>query len=166
MKSAAAGRHLSITEETHYYRRKAWLLVFGLCHGFLIWFGDILAHYALLALVFLYPLRRARTRVLLAIGLTVCLVGGSWGSIHAFRTLLGDAARREAVTARAAEPSAMPLQIAEAGKLRQEEAQAAAEKLRAERLRILRGSGTGWRKNRGCFSFASGRCGFLSGLGR
>lgn len=36
-----------------YFRRTLWLLVIGLIHGYLIWFGDILAHYALMgALVF------------------------------------------------------------------------------------------------------------------
>lgn len=45
-----------------YYRRNLWLLLFGLCHGFLIWWGDILVDYSVMALVFLYPLRRLSTR--------------------------------------------------------------------------------------------------------
>ena len=34
-----------------FYRRNGWLLIFGLLHGYLIWFGDILVTYALAAFV-------------------------------------------------------------------------------------------------------------------
>jgi uncharacterized protein len=63
-----------------YYRRNLWLLVFGLCHGFILWFGDILVDYSTMALIFLYPLRRLRARPLLIVGLTLWLVGGTFGS--------------------------------------------------------------------------------------
>ncbi|MGX5173244.1 DUF418 domain-containing protein [Aliikangiella sp. IMCC44653] len=33
-----------------HYRRSFWLLVFGFCHGYLIWYGDILATYGIVAL--------------------------------------------------------------------------------------------------------------------
>src|ERR1700742_4145018 len=59
-KRSGAGRTTNI-----YYRRNLWLLVFGLCHGFILWFGDILVDYATIALVILYPLRRLSARLLL-----------------------------------------------------------------------------------------------------
>jgi uncharacterized protein len=60
----AAGRSVA----GFHYRRNAWLLIFGLLHGYLLWYGDILFLYALCAFV-LYPLRNksARTLVKLAI---------------------------------------------------------------------------------------------------
>lgn len=50
-----------------YYRRMLWLLLVGLLHGYLLWFGDILYGYAICGLV-LYPLRRLRPRTLLPLG--------------------------------------------------------------------------------------------------
>lgn len=55
-----------------YYRRIAWLLVFGLLHAYLLWEGDILVPYALCGLV-LYPFRRLRPRTQLILGLLVFL---------------------------------------------------------------------------------------------
>jgi len=40
-----------------HYRRNFWLLVIGLLHAYLIWYGDILAPYAICALL-VYPLRK------------------------------------------------------------------------------------------------------------
>lgn len=57
-----------------YYRRTAWLLVFGLVHAYFIWFGDILYAYAVCGML-IYPLRRLSPRWLLAIGLGLFLVG-------------------------------------------------------------------------------------------
>lgn len=62
-----------------YFRRNLWLLAFGLVHGILIWTGDILTYYALLALVVMYPLRRVGARTLVTIGLIVGIGGGSVG---------------------------------------------------------------------------------------
>ena len=35
-----------------FYRRSTWLIVIGLLHGYFIWFGDILFHYALMVFLF------------------------------------------------------------------------------------------------------------------
>lgn len=51
-----------------YYRRTLWLLVFGMVHAYLLWYGDILYPYALCGLI-LYPLRKLAPRVLLAVGI-------------------------------------------------------------------------------------------------
>ena len=50
-----------------YYRRQLWLLVIGAVHGYLLWFGDILFHYALCGLL-LYPLRRLSPKTLIVVG--------------------------------------------------------------------------------------------------
>lgn len=55
-----------------YYRRTLWLLLFGVLHAYLLWYGEILYPYALCGFV-LYPFRKMRPRGLLLIG-TVLLV--------------------------------------------------------------------------------------------
>jgi uncharacterized protein len=49
-----------------YYRRSAWLIVFGLLHGYFIWFGDILFHYALMGMI-VFLFRKASPRMLITI---------------------------------------------------------------------------------------------------
>src|SRR5262249_25108689 len=59
-----------------YYRRHAWLLLFGIAHAYLLFFGDILYPYALCALV-LYPFRKLRARGLLIAGSVVLMVNSA-----------------------------------------------------------------------------------------
>lgn len=49
-----------------FYRRSAWLIVIGLLHGYFIWFGDILFHYALMGMV-VFLLRKASPRTLIVV---------------------------------------------------------------------------------------------------
>jgi uncharacterized protein len=49
-----------------FYRRSAWLIVLGLLHGYFIWFGDILFHYALMGMV-VFLFRKASPRKLITI---------------------------------------------------------------------------------------------------
>ena len=51
-----------------HYRRMAWLIVFGLLHAHLLWYGDILYWYGMCGLV-VYLFRRLRPRWLLVWGL-------------------------------------------------------------------------------------------------
>jgi len=53
-----------------YYRRMFWLMLIGLIHGYLIWFGDILFHYALIGML-IYAARKWRPRTLI---ITACLI--------------------------------------------------------------------------------------------
>ncbi|MDX2115102.1 MAG: DUF418 domain-containing protein [Planctomycetota bacterium] len=69
-RSAAAGRSLAAV----YYRRIGWLLVIGLAHAYLLWYGDILVTYALCGLA-LYPLRRLKPLPLVALGAALLLTG-------------------------------------------------------------------------------------------
>ena len=50
-----------------HYRRMFWLLVFGLAHAYLIWYGDILVLYAICGLL-VYPARRLAPRTLAILG--------------------------------------------------------------------------------------------------
>ncbi len=61
-----------------FYRRMAWLLVFGLVHAYGFWHGDILVSYALCAML-VFPLRRLATPWLVAIAMPLLLVPiGMW----------------------------------------------------------------------------------------
>ncbi len=56
-----------------HYRRMGWLLLFGMIHGYLIWYGDILFNYALCGMI-AYPLRKLAPRWCIAVGLVLTLV--------------------------------------------------------------------------------------------
>ena len=58
-----------------YYRRTIWLLLFGIAHAYLLWFGDILYPYALCGLV-LYPFRKMSARGLLLLGSVLLVMTG------------------------------------------------------------------------------------------
>ncbi|HUQ85951.1 MAG TPA: DUF418 domain-containing protein [Vicinamibacterales bacterium] len=59
-----------------HYRRMLGLLVFGLIHAYLIWDGDILVLYAICGAI-VYPFRKLRPMVLLALGLLSLAIGSS-----------------------------------------------------------------------------------------
>lgn len=68
----------------NWYRRNFWLLLIGAAHGYFIWFGDILFHYALMGML-IYPLRKLSPKaliitacVLLPIGLLMAVGGGTY----------------------------------------------------------------------------------------
>lgn len=62
------------TEGLSLYVRRVWvLMLFGLLHVLLIWWGDILLMYALLALL-LVPMRNLSSRALLSIGFFTALI--------------------------------------------------------------------------------------------
>ncbi len=70
-----------------HYRRMLWLLLFGLIHGYLVWYGDILYPYAMCGLI-LYPLRKLSPRILLgaaALMLAFMTAGGIYQYFHVLR---------------------------------------------------------------------------------
>ena len=74
-----------------HFSRMAVLLLFGLAHMYLIWWGDILAHYALCgAVAFLF--HRLSARALLAAGLFFLGLDLLWNS-QALLTIIASAAR-------------------------------------------------------------------------
>jgi uncharacterized protein len=67
-----------------WYRRNFWLLVIGAMHGYLLWFGDILFHYALMGML-VFPFRHRSPRalmiiagILLSCGLLMQFGGGTY----------------------------------------------------------------------------------------
>ena len=84
-----------------YYRRTMWLILFGVVHAYLIWWGDILYPYALLGLI-LYPLRKLRPRALfIAAGVQiVVLIGMQIGEGFQTRELRDKAAQADVAKAR------------------------------------------------------------------
>ena len=71
MAERAASRGASATGV--HYRRQFWLLILGLAHAHLIWYGDILVPYALCGFI-LYSLRNLRPRKLLIGGFAMTAV--------------------------------------------------------------------------------------------
>jgi uncharacterized protein len=69
-----------------YYRRNLWLLVFGLAHAFLLFWGDILYPYALCALI-LFPFRKLPAKKLLLIGSLFIAFKAGWSAVEAFRQI-------------------------------------------------------------------------------
>jgi uncharacterized protein len=67
-----------------YYRRNLWLLLFGLAHAFLLFWGDILYPYALCALI-LFPFRKLSAKKLIVIGALFIAFKGGWSAVDAFR---------------------------------------------------------------------------------
>ena len=57
-----------------HYRRTFWLIVFGVCHGWLLWYGDILFAYGMCAIV-VYLFRRRSPVTLLVLGFLTLAVG-------------------------------------------------------------------------------------------
>lgn len=68
-RAEAAGRHPA----SIHYRRMAWLLLFGLAHLWLVWAGDILAHYALVGML-AFALRGMASARLVVLGAMLVLL--------------------------------------------------------------------------------------------
>lgn len=82
--SRAEARGAGIETADIYYRRTMWLIVFGLVHAHLIWYGDILYAYGVVGLL-MFPLRKASAKGLIVAGTIIITlhslqgVGGMFG---------------------------------------------------------------------------------------
>jgi uncharacterized protein len=74
-------------------RRMSWLVVFGVLHAYLLWYGDILVAYALCGLL-VYPLRRWRPARRLMLGLAVMAAGSVLAVAEGRAILEGSASER------------------------------------------------------------------------
>jgi uncharacterized protein len=73
-RAAAAGRRAAGA----HYRRMAWLILFGLLHAHLLWYGDVLYTYGMCGLV-VFLLRKLKPGWLIALGLVSLLIcSGLW----------------------------------------------------------------------------------------
>ena len=90
-----------------FYRRSLWLIAIGLVHGYFIWFGDILFHYALTGMI-VFLLRRAAPRTLITIACVMLPVSLliSFGSSFYLEDLQAEAAAIEAQQAAGEAPDA------------------------------------------------------------
>src|SRR5438270_1604645 len=57
-----------------HYRRMGWMILFGLLHGYLLWYGDILYAYGMCGL-FVYLFRRKSPRTLISFALVLAIIG-------------------------------------------------------------------------------------------
>jgi uncharacterized protein len=92
-----------------HYARMLWLLVFGLLHFYLIWFGDILAAYAMTGLV-LFFFRNLSPRALIRWGIGLLLVQ--------ILLMSGGAARIDHLAEAASAPNAAPALVEEWNEMR------------------------------------------------
>jgi uncharacterized protein len=127
-----------------FHRRNMWLLAVGLIHGTLIWNGDILFYYSLVALLLLYPLRHVQGRRLATVGFAIALLGGTLGIGNAFHIQTAWPTAFLQQRAVAAEAAHRPLSSAErdvtkaAVTLRQKEIQDFHNNIASERVSYLR----------------------------
>jgi uncharacterized protein len=84
--SRIEGRSGATAAADIYYRRNLWLLVFGLAHALLLFWGDILYPYALCSLI-LFPFRRLPAKKLLIIGCLFIAFKTGWSAVDAYRQL-------------------------------------------------------------------------------
>jgi uncharacterized protein len=85
-----------------HFRRMIWLLLFGLAHYYLVWLGDILAHYAIVGMIaFLYhrmPVDRLVRWGVIFLAAQLLLMGaGAYGFFAAEHAALAPGATAEAV---------------------------------------------------------------------
>ena len=113
-----------------YYRRNLWLLLFGLAHAFLLFWGDILYPYALCALI-LFPFRKLPAKKLLMIGCLFIAFKAGWSAVDAFRQL---ARRNLAAAAVAAEKVGQKPAEVQAEARKEQEAQRKQRKPSSEEL--------------------------------
>ena len=130
-------------------RRNMWLMLFGILHCYLIWYGDILYFYGLIALVFLYPMRKLQTKTLFRGAAAVVLALNSIG--HYGGQLAGTyAAKKKAVAADALYRQHKPLTEEQSGDIKSwHEAQ---EQWRPPQKKInedLKAMTSGWAKAQG-----------------
>jgi uncharacterized protein len=116
-----------------HYLRMIWLLVFGLAHFYLIWFGDILAGYALSGL-FLFFFRNLPVRALIGWGIVLVLVQ---------MVLMGAGAGRALYLAQAAAAPGASAELAAEWRSMQEGFVALTGPELAEKLALFRGPWSG-----------------------
>jgi uncharacterized protein len=138
--TSRAEKRSGATAADIYYRRNLWLLLFGLAHAFLLFWGDILYPYALCALI-LFPFRKLPAKKLLIIGGLFIAFKAGWSAVDAFHQL---ARRNLAAAATAADEAGKKPSEAQAEARKELEAQ---RKLRKPSSDELEKDAKKWRGN-------------------
>ena len=112
-----------------HYARMLWLLVFGLIHFYFIWFGDILAGYALIGLV-LFFFRNLSVRALIIWGVILVVVQ--------FLLMAGAGASAFYFSQQAALPNPDPAEVAQWRQMKEGMAPLAGQAL-ADKLALFQG---------------------------
>jgi len=73
MTNRAEERGAGVRTADIFTRRNMWLTIFGILHCYLIWQGDILYFYGIIALLFLFPCRHLRPKTLIWAGVLILL---------------------------------------------------------------------------------------------
>jgi len=81
-----------------YFRRNLWLVVFGVVHGFLLWFGEILFAYGIIAL-FVYAFRKAKPATLLLVALGGLAFNAAWYQLDVYNAIKVHERMQEALVA-------------------------------------------------------------------
>jgi uncharacterized protein len=107
--SRAEKRGAGIRGADIYTRRNLWLCLFGILHGTFLWDGDILFHYGLSALLFLFPFRAINVRTQFVLGLVIAVVFSTWQLTSLFNFGEQFSLHRRAVAAESAQRGGQPL---------------------------------------------------------
>lgn len=99
---------------TRFVRRQIALLAIGVAHALLLWHGDVLVSYAIVGCL-VYPLRRVRPGVLIAIGAAAYVLGAVAMAAMSALTLLAPAESVAAVRAAVADPTTIAADLAAFG---------------------------------------------------
>lgn len=88
-----------------YYRRTMWLILFGVLHAYLIWWGDILYPYGVIGLA-LFPLRKVKPKWLLTAGVILLLILTGFNMAQSFERV---EKREKGLAAQKAAAASQPL---------------------------------------------------------
>ena len=101
-----------------FLRRNLWLVLFGIVHGYLLYHGDILYFYGLIALLFLYPCRNLRARTLAITAVCLLALNTLVDPFFGGKAVRDMALQRDVAVAEQAQQAGKPLSAGQQADLR------------------------------------------------